>query len=129
MPRLTPLPTLAALLALSLASPLALADARNDDAMKKLAADSGCTTCHGIEAAKPGPDGLKPIGPAWIDVAKQYQGKPGATEFLTRVVLEGSNPYSSHWKGKVSGLSMPPNAVAITEGNARKLVSWILALK
>lgn len=44
-------------------------------------------------------------------------------------MLEGSNPYSSHWKGKVSGLSMPPNAVAITEGNARKLVSWILALK
>ena len=72
---------------------------------------------------------MKPIGPAWIDVAKQYQGKPGATDFLTRVVLEGSNPYSSHWKGKVSGLSMPPNAVAITEGNARKLVSWILALK
>jgi cytochrome c len=43
-------------------------------------------------------------------------------------VLEGSNPYSSHWKGKVSGLSMPPNAVAITEGNARLLVNWILAL-
>ncbi len=75
-----------------------------------------------------GPDGMKPIGPAWTDVAKQYKGKPGATEFLTRVVLEGSNPYSSHWKGKVSGLSMPPNAVAITEGNARKLVNWILAL-
>ena len=49
-------------------------------------------------------------------------------EFLTRIVLEGSNPYSSHWKGKVSGLSMPPNAVAITEGNARLLVNWILAL-
>ncbi|MCK9259358.1 MAG: hypothetical protein PHG21_01105 [Azoarcus sp.] len=55
-------------------------------------------------------------------------GKPGAGEFLTRIVLEGSSPYSSHWKGKVSGLSMPPNAVAITEGNARRLVDWILAL-
>ena len=71
---------------------------------------------------------MKPIGPAWSDVAKQYKGKPGATEFLTRVVLEGSNPYSSHWKDTVSGLSMPPNAVAITEGNPRKLVNWILAL-
>lgn len=115
-------------LALSAAAHLAHADAKNDNEMKQLAAKSGCTTCHGIEANKPGPNGMKPIGPAWIDVAAQYRGKPGATEFLTRVVLEGSNPYSSHWKDKVSGLSMPPNAVAITEGNARLLVNWILAL-
>lgn len=119
---------LVALLAAALASPLARADARNDVEMKKLATTSGCMTCHSIEPGKPGPDGMKPIGPAWVDVARQYKGKPGAAEFLTRVVLEGSNPYSSHWKGKVSGLSMPPNAVAITEGNARLLVNWILAL-
>jgi len=120
--------TLAALIVCSLSTPLALADARNDADMKKLATSSGCMTCHSIEAGKPGPNGLNPIGPPWSDVAKQYKGKPGASEFLTRVVLEGSNPYSSHWKGKVSGLSMPPNAVAITEGNARQLVNWILAL-
>ena len=118
----------ATLLLCSLLAPLAIADAKNDVEMKKLASASGCMTCHGIETSKPGPNGLKPIGPAWSEVAKQYKGKPGATEFLTRVVLEGSNPYSSHWKDKVSGLSMPPNAVAITEGNARQLVSWILAL-
>ena len=117
-----------ALLASLVLSPVAMADAKNDTEMKKLATTSGCMTCHGIEKDKPGPDGLKPIGPAWIDVAKQYTGKPGASEFLARVVLEGSNPYSSHWKGKVSGLSMPPNSVAITEGNARLLVNWILAL-
>jgi cytochrome c len=118
----------AALLAALVLSPVAMADAKSDTEMKKLATTSGCTTCHGIEKDKPGPDGLKPIGPAWIDVAKQYKGKPGAAEFLTRIVLEGSNPYSSHWKGKVSGLSMPPNSVAITEGNARLLVNWILAM-
>lgn len=117
------------LLAASLLSPLAMADAKKDTEMLKLASSSGCMTCHGIEVGKPGPDGLKPIGPAWLDVSKQYKGKPGAAEFLTRVVLEGSNPYSSHWKGKVSGLSMPPNAVAITEGNARLLVNWILAMQ
>ena len=116
------------LLTACLLSQFAIADAKNDVEMKKLASASGCMTCHGIETSKPGPNGLKPIGPAWSQVAKQYKGKPGATEFLTRVVLEGSNPYSSHWKDKVSGLSMPPNAVAITEGNARQLVSWILAL-
>lgn len=117
-----------ALISACLTSPMAMADAKKDADMLKLASSSGCMTCHGIEAGKPGPDGMKPIGPAWVEVAKQYKGKPGASEFLTRVVLEGSNPYSSHWKGKVSGLSMPPNAVAITEGNARLLVNWILAL-
>lgn len=111
------------------ASTAALADPRQDEAMIKLAAQSGCTTCHGIDEAKPGPDGLAPVGPTWTDVAALYAGKPGAADFLTRIVLEGSNPYSSHWKGKVSGLAMPPNAVAITEANARALVAWILALK
>ncbi len=104
------------------------ADPMADAEMTKLASASGCLTCHSIESGKPGPNGLAPIGPAWQDVGKQYAGKPGAGEFLTRIVLEGSSPYSSHWKGKVSGLSMPPNAVAITEGNARRLVDWILAL-
>ncbi len=116
------------LLAASLLSPLAMAEAKKDAEMLKLASTSGCMTCHSIESGKPGPDGLKPVGPPWSEVAKQYKGKPGASEFLTRVVLEGSSPYSSHWKGKVSGLAMPPNAVAITEGNARLLVNWILAL-
>ena len=100
----------------------------NDEAMKKLASSSGCLTCHGIDAAKPGPKGMAPIGPSWKEVAMQYKGKPGAQDFLTRVVLEGSNPYSSHWKGKVSGLAMPPNAMAIKETDARLLVSWILSL-
>lgn len=120
--------TLVTALACGLLSPLAMADAKQDTEMLKLATTSGCMTCHSVESGKPGPNGMQPIGPAWSDVAKQYKGKPGASEFLTRVVLEGSNPYSSHWKDKVSGLSMPPNAVAITEGNARKLVNWILAL-
>jgi cytochrome c len=103
------------------------ADPKADAEMLKLASASGCLTCHSVEAGKKGPNGMAPIGPAWDDVAQQYAGKPGASEFLTRIVLEGSSPYSSHWKGKVSGLAMPPNAVAITEGNARRLVDWILA--
>ena len=43
-------------------------------------------------------------------------------------MLTGSNPYESHWKGKVSGLAMPPNAVAIKEPDAKQLVQWILSL-
>lgn len=99
-----------------------------DDAAKKIAANAGCFTCHTIPH-QDSKDGKLPIGPAWTDVAKQYAGKPGAAEFLTRVVLEGSNPYASHWKNQAAGIAMPPNAVAISESDARQVVYWILSLK
>lgn len=99
-----------------------------DEAMLKLAASSGCITCHGLEPGGKGPDGLAPIGPAWKDVAAKYKGVKDAPAQLTHTVLQGSSPYESHWKGKVSGLAMPPNKVAISEADAKKLVGWILAL-
>lgn len=108
---------------------LTLAQSAKDKEMTQLASKSGCFTCHSVEPGKPGPEGLPPIGPAWKDVAARYSGQKDAKDKLVRLVLEGSNPYGSHWKGKVSGLAMPPNAVAITEPDAKKLVSWILALK
>lgn len=114
--------------ALAATAHTAWADAAGDEKMKQLAAHAGCFTCHTIEHVDK-TDGSKPIGPAWKDVAAQYRGKPGATDFLTRVVLEGSNPYSSHWKNKVTGIAMPPNAVAINAADSRQLVSWILTLK
>ena len=117
--------------ALALALTASLACAQQDEVgeqARKIAAGAGCFTCHTI-THQDNKDGRLPIGPAWQDVAKQYAGKPGAAEFLTRVVLEGSNPYSSHWKGKAAGIAMPPNAVAITESDARKVVYWVLSLK
>jgi cytochrome c len=108
----------------------AFADAANDEKMKKLATNAGCFTCHAVSGKGPiAPGTDKPIGPAWLDVAKMYSGKPGAADFLTRVVLEGSNPYSSHWKNKVTGAAMPPNTAAISETDARSLVFWILSMK
>ncbi|CAD5367226.1 C-type cytochrome [Rubrivivax sp. A210] len=119
----------AALAALALlCSQAATAADSKDEQMKKLAATAGCVTCHSIEPGKSGPDGLAPVGPAWKDVAAKYKGDKKALQALTHTVMEGSNPYNSHWKGKVSGLAMPPNAVAIKEADAKKLVSWILAL-
>jgi cytochrome c len=103
--------------------------AGNDDAMLKLAATSGCVTCHQVEPGGKGPDGLPPVGPAWKDVAAKYKTVKDAEKQLTATVLGGSNPYDSHWKGKVSGLAMPPNRVAIGEADARQLVRWILALQ
>ncbi len=71
---------------------------------------------------------MAPIGPAWKDVSTKYQGQKDAADKLTKTVMAGSNPSESHWKGKVSGLAMPPNAVAIKESDAKQLVKWILTL-
>ena len=117
------------LLGLSVFAHGAMADAKLDDRMMKVATSAGCFTCHSIESGKPGPDGLAPIGPAWQDVAARYHGQPDAKAVLLRTVMKGTNPYDSHWKNKVSGIAMPPNAVVIKEADAKKLVAWILNLK
>jgi len=118
--------TLAAMLVAAL--PAWSAPAADDGPMLKLASSSGCLTCHHVESGAKGPDGLAPVGPAWRDVAVKYRGSAGAADQLTRTVMTASNPYASHWKGKVSGLAMPPNEVAIKEPDARLLVNWILKL-
>lgn len=103
-------------------------DSGRDRVMMDLARTSGCFACHHVDPGGKGPDGLQPIGPAWRDVSLKYKGRPEALDELTRTVMKGSNPYDSHWKGKASGLAMPPNAVAIKEPEARNLVRWILSL-
>lgn len=123
-------PAAALLLTAALAlSAQAARAADNDVTMLKLATNAGCMACHHIEPGAKGPDGLAPIGPAWRDVSTKYKGQKDAADKLTRTVLAGSNPYESHWKGKVSGLAMPPNAVAIKEADAKQLVKWILGLE
>jgi cytochrome c len=116
------------LLGLSIAATSVMADAKLDGQMTKLATDAGCLTCHSIESGKKGPNGMLPIGPAWQDVSLRYKGQKGAGDKLLRTVLEGSSPYNNHWKDKVSGVAMPPNAVAIKEADAKQLVAWILNL-
>jgi cytochrome c len=122
----TALAALAATAAALAATGVQAAD--NHVALVKLATGAGCMTCHQIEPGGKGPDGLPPIGPAWREVSAKYKGQKDAAGKLARTVLTGSNPYESHWKGKVSGLAMPPNAVAIKEADAKALVKWILSL-
>jgi cytochrome c len=114
---------------LALGCTAAWADARLNVEMYALATNSGCFICHHIESGSKGPNGMAPIGPNWEDVSQRYKGKKDVADTLVKTVLQGSNAYSSHWTGKVSGLAMPPNAVAISEEDARRLVNWILALK
>ena len=120
--------TLIAVPLLALLGGAAWADDKSQDPMLTMAAKAGCVTCHQVEPGGKGPDGLAPVGPAWKDVAAKYKGQKGASAQLTKTVMAGSNPYDSHWKGKVSGLAMPPNKVAISEADAKKLVGWILKL-
>lgn len=103
--------------------------AADDEAALKLATNAGCMTCHHIEPGAKDPAGLAPIGPAWRDVAAKYKSVKGAQQQLTATVMSGSSPYESHWKGKFSGLSMPPNKVAISEVDAARVVAWILSLE
>lgn len=114
---------------LALGCAAARADAKLDVEMYALATSSGCLICHHIESGAKGPNGMAPIGPNWEDVALRYRGKKNVADTLVKTVLQGSNAYSAHWVGKVSGLAMPPNAVAISEEDARRLVNWILDLK
>ncbi len=107
----------------------AAAQEAEDVRMMRLAEGAGCVICHSIGSGSKGPHGLKPIGPAWVKVAQKYRDDASAVESLTKVVLEGSKPESSHWDGEISsGMGMPANSLVINDEDARELVAWILNL-
>jgi cytochrome c len=116
------------LAALMVATPVWGNPAENDQAMLKLATDSGCMACHSLLPAPKRADGLPPIGPAWRDIAIKYRDDPVAYEKLTRTVMVGTDPQARHWVGKVGPAVMPPNADALSQADARRLVNWILVL-
>ena len=116
------------LVATMAASSFAFADAKQDDALRQLANKSGCFICHAIELDAKGPEGLKPVGPPWKAIAARYKGDKNARKNLTAAVMGGTSVYNRHWKEESSGVAMPPNGVAISEADAKKLVDWILSL-
>ena len=116
------------LVATMAANSFAFADAKQDDALRQLANKSGCFICHAIELDAKGPEGLKPVGPPWKAIAARYKGDKNARKNLTAAVMGGTSVYNRHWKEESSGVAMPPNGVAISEADAKKLVDWILSL-
>lgn len=120
---------LSLLLVTMAASSSSFADAQPDDALRQLANKSGCFICHAIELDAKGPEGLKPVGPPWKAIAARYKGDDTARKNLTTAVMGGTSIYNRHWKEESSGVAMPPNGVAISEADAKKLVDWILSLK
>ncbi|MBC7484166.1 MAG: cytochrome C552 [Rhizobacter sp.] len=110
------------------AAPVRANQAENDVAMVKLANRSGCMACHSVLPPPRRADGLPPVAPAWRDVALKYRDDAGASERLTRTVMTGSDPQARHWAGRAGAVTMPPNAEAVGEADARLLVNWILVL-
>ena len=99
-----------------------------DELMQALAQRSGCAQCHSVGTDRSALDDALPLGPSWQEVAAKYQGQRGAAKQLVRAVRAGSSADGAHWRGQVAGQAMPPNAVAISERDARRLVRWILSL-
>ena len=80
-------------------------------ANEKLAASSGCTTCHGVDK--------KIIGPGFKDVAAKYKGNKAAEADLFKKVKGGS-------VGAWGNIPMPPNP-QVKDEDVKTIVQWILA--
>lgn len=81
-------------------------------ANQELAQKKNCLACHAVDK--------KVVGPAYQDVAAKYAGQKDAVDKLSQKVIKGGG-------GVWGQVPMPPNAV--TEAEAKQLVTWILSLK
>ena len=82
-------------------------------ANEALAKKSGCMNCHAIDK--------KMVGPGFKDVAAKYKGDKGAEAALSEKVKKGSS-------GVWGMIPMPANA-AVSDGDVKTLVKWVLATK
>jgi cytochrome c len=95
----------------SLATTVALTNPAFAD--QALATAKNCMTCHTVDK--------KVVGPAYKDVARKYASQKDATAQLVVKVMKGG---SGVW-----GATRMPANTQVNEAEARKLVTWILALK
>lgn len=78
-----------------------------------LATSKNCMVCYAVDK--------KLVGPAYKDVACKYAGQSDAAAMLaTKIVKGGSGVWGS--------VPMPPNG-NVSDAEATKLASWILAIK
>jgi cytochrome c len=84
-----------------------------DEAMLRLAWDSGCFNCHDLHE--------QVRGPAWTAVAERYREDDEALERLVQRVIQGGG---GNWGEDV----MSPNR-RVPEEHVRTLVAWLLNLE
>ncbi|MDN3689582.1 ThuA domain-containing protein [Cyclobacterium jeungdonense] len=71
-----------------------------------------CKTCHQVDELS--------VGPAYTEVSKKYADNPQAADHLINKIIKGG---SGVW-----GETMMPANPDLKEGDARKIVAWILSL-
>ena len=87
--------------------------ASHSQANEALAKKNDCLGCHAVA--------VKLVGPALKDVAAKYAGQSDAVERLMESVLNGG-------AGKWGDLPMPAQP-KLSDGDAKKLVQWVLKAK
>lgn len=83
--------------------------AHADEALAKA---KNCMTCHAVDK--------KLVGPSYKDVAAKYKADKSAVATLATKIKSGG-------KGNWGQIPMPPNNV--TEDEAKKLATWVMATK
>lgn len=78
-----------------------------------LAQKKNCMACHAVDK--------KVVGPAYQDVATKYAGQKDAVDKLSQKVIKGG-------AGVWGPVPMPANT-AVSDAEAKQLVTWILSLK
>lgn len=78
-----------------------------------LATSKNCMACHAVDK--------KLVGPAYKEVAAKYKSDKTAVDKLTAKVIKGGS-------GAWGAVPMPANP-QVSEADAKKLVTWILATK
>lgn len=79
----------------------------------ELAQKKNCMACHAVDK--------KIVGPSYQDVAAKYAGQKDAVDKLSQKVIKGG-------AGVWGPVPMPANA-AVSDAEAKQLVTWILSLK
>ncbi len=92
---------------------LALSSAASMPALanKELATKNACMACHAVDK--------KILGPAYLDVAKKYEGKKDALKTVMANIKAGGS-------GKWGSIAMPAQA-ALSDADTKTLATWILA--
>ena len=78
-----------------------------------LATSKNCMACHAVDK--------KVVGPAYKDVAAKYKGDKTAVDKLATKIIKGGS-------GAWGAIPMPANP-QVSEADAQKLASWVLAQK